>query len=64
VDHAEQNEELRPGAEALVHRVGEVRGVLAQALVQARRASSAQERLVVRQHVPLFGVEQEHQPQR
>ncbi|PYV07776.1 MAG: hypothetical protein DMG07_27615, partial [Acidobacteria bacterium] len=30
VDHAEEDEELRPGAVALVHRVREERGVLTQ----------------------------------
>ena len=63
VDHAEEDEELRPGAVALVHRVREERGVLAQALVEARERVVAQERLVLGQHVPLFGVEQEHEPQ-
>ena len=59
----EEHEQLRPGAVALVHRVREERGVLAQALVQARERVVAQERLVLRQHVPLLGVEQEDEPQ-
>ena len=63
VDHAEEDEELRPGAVALVHRVREERGVLAQALVEARERVVAQERLVLGQHVPLLGVEQEDEPQ-
>ena len=63
VDHAEQGEELRPGAVALVHGVGEERGVLAQPLVEAGERVVAQERLVLGQHVPLLGVEQEDEPQ-
>ena len=63
VDHAEEHEELRPGAVALVHRVREERGVLAQALVEARERVVPQERLVLGQHVPLLGVEQEDEPQ-
>ncbi len=52
-----------PGAVALVHRVRVERGVLAQALVEARRGVVAQEGLVLGQHVPLLGVEQEDEPQ-
>lgn len=36
MNEPEEREQLCPGAEALVNRVREVRGVLAQALVQAR----------------------------
>ena len=63
VDHAEEHEQLRPGAVALVHRVRVERGVLAQALVEAGERVVAQERLVLGQHVPLLGVEQEDEPQ-
>ena len=63
VDHAEEHQQLRPGAVALVHGVGVERGVLAQPLVQAGERIVAQERLVLGQHVPLLGVEQEHEPQ-
>jgi hypothetical protein len=63
VDHAEEDDELRPRAVALVHRVGEQRGVLAQALVEARERVVAQERLVLGQHAPLLGIEQKDEPQ-
>jgi len=63
VDHAEQRQQLRPGAEALVHRVGVQRGVRAQPFVQAGQRVVGAERLVGRQQVPLFGVEQEDEPQ-
>ena len=63
VDHAEEDEKLRPSTVALVHRVREERGILAQPLVEAGERVVAQERLVLRQHVPLLGIEQEHEPQ-
>ena len=63
VDHAEEDEQLRPGAVALVHRVRVEGVVLAQPLVQPRERVVAQERLVLGQHVALLGVEQEHEPQ-
>ncbi len=63
VEQAEQHQELRPSAVALVHRVGVQRGVLAQALVQAGERVVAHERLAVRQQVALLGVEQEHEAQ-
>ena len=63
VDHAEQDEQLGPGAVALVHRVRVAGVVLAQALVQSRERVVAQERLVLREHVALLGVEQEHEPE-
>ena len=55
--------QLRPGAVSLGHGVGVVGVVLAQPLVQPRQRVEAHERLVVREHVALLGVEQEHQPE-
>ena len=63
VDHTEKDEKLCPGAVALIHRVREERGVFAKALVETGERIVAQERLVLRQHVPLLGVEQKDEPQ-
>ena len=63
VEQPEQHEKLRPGAVALVQRVGVQRGVLAQALVQAGEGVVAREHLAAGQQVPLLGVEQEDEPQ-
>ena len=59
----EQHQELRPGAVALVHRVGVQRRVLAQSLVQAGERVVAREGLVIGQQVAFLGVEQEDEPQ-
>ena len=63
VNHAKQGDELRPRAVPLGHGVGVAGVVLAQPLVQPRQRVEAHERLVVREHVALLGVEQEHQPE-
>ena len=63
VDHAEQGEELGVPAEALVHGIRVERRVFAQPFVEAGERVGAEEGLVLRQHVPLLGVEQEHEPQ-
>ena len=63
VDHAEQREELGVPAEALVHGIRMERRVFAQPFVEAGEGVGAEEGLVLRQHVPLLGVEQEHEPQ-
>ena len=63
VNQAEQHQQLGPGSVALVHGVWKQGGVLPQALVQSHEGVVALEGLVFRQHVPLFGVEQEHEPQ-
>ena len=63
VDQAEEHQQLRPGPVTLVHGVGEKGGVLPQAPVESHEGVVALEGLVLRQHVPLFGVEQEHEPQ-
>ena len=63
MDHAEEDEELRPGAVALVHGVREERRVLPQALVEARERVIAQECVLFGQHVPFFRVEQEDESQ-
>ncbi len=64
VDHAEQDEELRPGAVALVHRVRVQRRILPQSRVQPGQRVGAEEGRILRQQVALFGVEQEDEPQR
>ena len=63
VDHAEQREELGVPAEALVHGIRVKRRVFAQPFVEAGEGVGAEKGLVLRQHVPLLGVEQEHEPQ-
>ena len=63
VDHAEQDEKLRVRAVALVHRVRVQGRVLAQPLVQAGQGVGAEEGVVLRQHVPLLGVQQEDEAQ-
>ena len=63
VEQPEQHEELRPGAVALVHRVGMEGRVLAQPLVEAGERVVAREGLSLGQQVPLLGVEQEDEPQ-
>ena len=63
VNHSEEDEELPPCAVALVHGVREERGVLAEALVEARYGVVAQERFILGQHVPLLRIEQEDEPQ-
>ena len=63
MEQSEQHQELRPGAIALIHRVGVQRRVLAQAFVQAGERVVAREGLVVRQQVAFLGVEQEDEPQ-
>jgi hypothetical protein len=52
-----------PRPKALVHRIWIERGILAEALIEAGERVEAQERLILRQHVPLLGKEQEHEPQ-
>lgn len=47
----------------MLHRVREKRGILAQPLVKARKRVMAEESLVLRQHVALPGIKQEHEPQ-
>ena len=37
VDHAEQDEKLRPGTVTLIHRVRKERCILAQTLIKARK---------------------------
>ena len=59
VDHAEQDEKLRPGTVALVHRVGVQGRILPQPRVQAGQRVGAEEGRILRQQVPLLGVEQE-----
>ena len=61
VDQPEQHQELRPGTVALIHRVRIEPRVLPQALEEPRDRVEPQERLVLRQHVPLLRVEQEHE---
>ena len=57
--HAEQGQQLRVGAVALVHGVRVQGGILAQPLMQVRQGIAVQEGFVLGQHVPLFGVQQE-----
>ncbi len=64
VDHPEENEELRPGAVALVHGVGIERRVGAQAVVEARDRVAAQKGLVLGEHVALLGVEEKDETQK
>ena len=63
VDETEQDEELRPCSEALVHGVRVQCVVFAQALVEAGERVVADEGVVLRQHAALFGVEEEDQAQ-
>ena len=63
VDEAKQHEQLRPGAEALVHGVRVERGVFAQALVETGERVVTDEGLVLRQHAALLGVEEEDEAQ-
>ena len=63
VDYSKQDEELRPGAVALVHGVREKSGVLAQVLVEARQRVILEKRLVLGQHVSLLSVQDEHKPE-
>ena len=63
MDEAKQHEQLRPGAEALVHGVRVERGVFAQALVEAGERVVPDEGLVLRQHAALLGVEEEDEAQ-
>ena len=63
VNEAEEHEELRPGAEALVHSVRVEGGVFAQAPVETGERVVADEGLVLRQHAALFGVEQKDEAQ-
>ena len=63
MDHAEQDEKLRIRTVALVHGVRVQGRVFAQPLVQAGQRVGAEEGVVLRQHVPLLGVEQEDEAQ-
>ena len=63
VDHAKQDEELGVPAEALVHGVRVERRVFPQPLVEGGERVRAEEGLVLRQHVPLLCIEQEHESQ-
>ena len=63
VDEAKQHEQLRPGAEALVHGVRVEGCVFAQALVEAGERVVPDEGLVLRQHAALLGVEEEDEAQ-
>ena len=59
VDEPEQDQELRPRAETLVHGVRMQGGVFAEALVEAAERVVAEERVVLRQHAALLRVEEE-----
>ena len=59
VDEPEQDEELRPGAEELVHGVRVQGGVFTETLVEAAERVVAEEGVVLRQHAALLRVEQE-----
>ena len=61
MDETEQNQQLCPGAEALVHGVRVERGILAQAPVETGEGIVADEGLVLRQHAALFGIEEKDQ---
>ncbi len=63
VDHAEKHQQARPGSIALLHRIRVERSVFTQLLVQPGQRVALLPDLVVRQHVPLFRVEQEDQAQ-
>ena len=63
VDQAEEGQELRPGAVALVHRVGMPAGVLAEPLEEAGDRVILLVDLVVGEERTVLGVEDEHQPQ-
>ena len=63
MDHAEQDQELRVRAVALVHGVRVQGRVFPQPLVQAGQRVGPQEGLVLGQHVPLLRVQQEDQTQ-
>ena len=64
VHHAEEREEMRPGAVALIHGVRVKRLVGAQPLEERHQRVVLDERLVlVGQQVPLLGVEQEDEPE-
>ena len=59
VDEPEQDQELRPRAETLVHGVRVQGGVFAETFVEAAERVVAEEGVVFRQHAALLGVEQE-----
>ena len=59
VDETEQDEELCPRAEALVHGVRMQGGVFTETLVEAAERVVAEEGVVLRQHAALLGVEEE-----
>ena len=59
VNETEQDEELRPRPEALVHGVRMQGSVFTQALVKAAERVVAEEGVVLRQHAALLRVEQE-----
>ena len=59
VDETEQDEELCPRAEPLIHGVRMQGGVFAETLVEAGERVVAEEGVVLRQHAALLGVEQE-----
>ena len=63
VNHAEEDEELRPGAVALVHRVREERGVFTQALIETCERVVTEVGLVLRKHVALLCVEEKDESQ-
>jgi hypothetical protein len=59
VDHPEEDEELGPGPEALVHGVGVEGGILAETLVEAGEPVVLREGILVGEDVALLGVEEE-----
>ena len=63
MDHAEQHCQLCPRAVALVHRVGVLRGIFPQPVMEAGQRVEPNERLVARQQIALLGIQQEHQSQ-
>ena len=62
MDQAEERQELRPCAVAVVHRVGVPTSVLAEPLEEAGDRVVLLVDLVVREEVAVLGVEDEHEP--
>ena len=63
IDEAEQCEELRPGSEALVHRVGIPGRVVAEPLEEAPDAVMVSVNGIRREQSAILGEEDEYQPQ-
>ena len=59
VDEAEQRDELRPGPEPLIHRIGEAAGLFPQPVEQARDGIMIRVNRIARQQAAVFRIQQE-----